>query len=64
MAASTEDYADTFMYMFTAREPFEESCRYKDAPHIQAKVAYLAEAIRRSFPSVQAVDRAYWEKSE
>ena len=61
MTNSDEDEADTFMYMFTAQQPFEECWWYKDAPHIQAKVAYLIEAIRSSFPSVQSVERAYWE---
>ena len=56
-----EDKAETFMYMFVAQEPLEECLWYRDAPHIRAKVAYLTEAIRRSFPSVQAVDKAYWE---
>ena len=61
MTNSDEDEADTFMYMFTAQQPFAECWWYKDAPHIQAKVAYLMEAIRGSFPSVQSVERAYWE---
>lgn len=61
MTNSTEDIAETFMFLFTAGEPLEENDWYRDAPHIQAKVAFLKEAIRRSFPSVQAVDKACWE---
>ena len=33
-----------------------------DHPHIQEKVRYLVEAIRTAFPSVQATDRAVWER--
>lgn len=64
MTNPEEDKAETFMYMFTAQEPLEELYWYKDAPRIQAKVACLTEAIRSSFPSVQAVDEAYWERNQ
>lgn len=61
MTNPEEDKAETFMYMFTAQESLEELYWYKDAPCVQAKVAFLTEAIRSSFPSVQAVEKAYWE---
>ena len=61
MTDSMEDRAETFMEVFTAQQPLEECWWYQDAPHVQAKVAYLLEAIRRSYPSVQAVGHAYWE---
>ncbi len=62
MTDSMEDRADTFEYLFNAAEPLEDCWWYKDLPHVQAKVALLQEAIRNAYPSVQAVDRAYWEK--
>ena len=64
MTNAEEDHAETFMYVFIAQDPLEECFWYRDAPHIQAKVAYLLEAIRRSYPSVQAVEQAYWETKQ
>ncbi len=61
MTNSTEDMAETFMSVFVANVPLSECYWYKDAPRVQAKVAFLLDAIRRSYPSVRAVDKAYWE---
>ena len=61
MTNTEEDQAETFMYLFVAQDPLEDCAWYRDAPHIQAKVAWLREAIRRSYPSVQAVETAWWE---
>lgn len=62
MTDSMEDRAETFQYLFTSTEPLKEAWWYADSPHVQAKVALLCEAIRNAYPSVQAVERACWEK--
>ena len=61
MTDSMEDRAETFMEVFTAQTPLEECFWYQEGSHVPAKVAFLREAIRRSYPSVQAVEQAYWE---
>lgn len=57
-----EDRAETFQNLFTCLEPLDEAWWYADRPHIQEKVRCLIRAIREAFPSVQAQDRAVWEK--
>ena len=57
-----EDKAETFRALYTSSEPLAEALWYRDHTGIQAKVAYLTETLREVFPSVQAVDRAVWEK--
>ena len=56
-----EDRAETFQMLFDSPDLSEEWW-YSDSPKIQAKVARLIETIREAFPSVQAVERAWWEK--
>ena len=56
-----EDRAETFQLLFDSTDPSEEWW-YSDSPKVQAKVARLIETIREAFPSVQAVERAWWEK--
>ena len=57
-----EDRAETFMMLFNAEEPLAEQWWYKDKPGVQAKAAWLVENLRAAFPSVQAVEKACWEK--
>ncbi len=59
---STEDRAETFQALFNSEEPVAEQWWYAEHPGVQAKAAYLVKAIRAAFPSVQAVERAWWEK--
>ncbi|MBO4418875.1 MAG: hypothetical protein J5789_03515 [Oscillospiraceae bacterium] len=58
---TNEDRAETFERLFNSTNPLEEWW-YSDSPKVQAKVARLIEMIREAFPSVQAVERAWWEK--
>ena len=59
---SNEDRAETFQAMFDSQEPAAEQWWYQDKPGVQAKARWLCQAIRGAFPSVQAVERAWWEK--
>ena len=59
---STEDRAETFQRLFDSEEPVEEALWYAENPGVQAKAAYLVKIIRAAFPSVQAVEQAWWEK--
>lgn len=59
---STEDRAETFQRLFDSPEPVAEEWWYADNPGVQAKAAYLVKIIRSAFPSVQAVEQAWWEK--
>ena len=57
-----EDRAETFQRLFDSEEPLAEQWWYKDKPGVQEKVRWLSETLRAAFPSVQAVERACWEK--
>lgn len=59
---STEDRAETFQRLFDSEEPVAEEWWYAEHPGVQAKAAYLVRIIRAAFPSVQAVEKAWWEK--
>ena len=59
---SMEDRAETFQMLFDCEIPLEEAWWYAGRDGVQAKVDYLIEIIREAFPSVQATDRAWWEK--
>ena len=59
---STEDRAETFQALFDSEEPVAEEWWYAEHPGVQAKAAYLVRIIRSAFPSVQAVEKAWWEK--
>ena len=59
---SAEDRAETFQQLFDSEEPVAEQWWYADKPGVQAKAAWLVENIRAAFPSVQAAERACWEK--
>ena len=59
---SNEDRAETFQMLFDCTGPLAEEWWYADRPKVQAKVACLIEMIREAFPSVQAVELAWWEK--
>ena len=58
----SEDKAETFMFLCESSEPLSKASWYKVHPKIQAKVTFLIQTIREVFPSVQAVERAFWEK--
>ena len=62
MTNYAEDRAETFQRLFDETEPPEDAWWYKDRPGVRAKVAYLIKNLRAAFPSVQAVDSAWWEK--
>lgn len=57
-----EDKTWIFTSLYLSSEPLDEAFWYKDHPGIQAKAAYLTQTLREVFPSVQAVDRAVWER--
>lgn len=59
---SNEDRAETFQRLFDSTGPLAEEYWYAEKPKVQAKVDCLIEMIREAFPSVQAVERAWWEK--
>ncbi len=59
---SNEDRADSFQMLFDSDEPLAEQWWYAEKPGVQAKLRWLTENIRAAFPSVQAVERAWWEK--
>ena len=40
----------------------EELWWYPDHPGVLAKARWLTQTIREAFPSVQAQERAWWEK--
>ncbi len=58
-----EDRAELFMKIWFSGGPLSEQYWYKDAPGVQKKAAVLIRAIRAAFPSVQAVEQAYWERN-
>ena len=59
---TAEDRAETFQMLFDCQEPLSEARWYAEHPGIQAKVKWLTDSIRAAFPSVQAVEQAWWEK--
>lgn len=59
---SAEDRAETFQVLFDCEEPVAEAWWYSEHPGVQAKARWLADEIRAAFPSVQAVEQAWWEK--
>lgn len=61
-ATPDEDRAEIFMNLFTAGSYDEAPYWYTESPYTKAKADYLCKAIRRAYPSLQNVDKAYWEK--
>lgn len=59
---SAEDRAETFQEIFDCEGPVEELWWYPDHPGVLAKARWLTQTIREAFPSVQAQERAWWEK--
>lgn len=57
-----EDRAETFQYLFDVGEPLATHWRYQDSPGVQAKAAWLVQALREAFPSVQAQEQVWWEQ--
>lgn len=57
-----EDRAETFARLWNSDEPLSEQYWYAEAPGVQTKVQTLIRTIREVFPSVQAVEKAFWEK--
>lgn len=61
-SSAAEDRAETFQALFDSPEPAAEQWWYRDNPGVQAKARWLCQMLRAAFPSVQAVERAWWEK--
>ena len=59
---SAEDRAESFQALFDSEEPVAEQWWCVNKPGVLAKVRWLADNIRAAFPSVQAVEKAWWEK--
>lgn len=56
-----EDRAEVFAYLFH-RSPRDESGWCAGRPGLERKALALQQAIRAAFPSVRALERAWWER--
>ena len=56
-----EDRADVFMTMWEQAEASSGEDPYADAPGVRAKMKVLTDAIREAYPSVEAIEKAFWE---
>ena len=61
MTNAAEDLADTFQAMYNAYAE-NGDYRFNEYEHVNQKAALICEAIRKSFPCMEKVDKAFWEK--
>ena len=61
MTNEAEDLADTFQAMYNAYAE-NGDYRFNEYEQVNKKAALICEAIRKAFPSMENVDKAFWEK--
>ena len=61
-ANPAEDRAEVFMNLFNSGSYDEEPYWITESPYAKEKAVFLCQAIRKAYPAMQDIERAYWEK--